>query len=48
MKLMRAGIGVPQELGWGEVMGGTAFALLTFLTGYFYFQTRSKCFPELV
>jgi|688.fasta_scaffold199503_2 ABC-type polysaccharide/polyol phosphate export permease len=48
MKLMRAGIGVPQELGWGEVMGGTAFALLTFLTGYFYFQTKSKIFPELV
>jgi len=48
MKLTRLGLGISTELSHIEVLGGSGIALAILLSGYSFFQTQSKMFPELI
>lgn len=48
IKLTRLGLGISTELSSVEFLGGSGIALATLLSGYSFFRTQSKMFPELV
>jgi ABC-type polysaccharide/polyol phosphate export permease len=48
MKLFRNGLGIHMEITVFEVLGGTLIPLIIFLTGYFFFCSKSDKFAELV